>query len=186
MKKWFTLCALIFCVGGASAQDAESPNVPLSDSAYADIKIFEKAGIVEQCFGPPLSESGMTRYEFAVAVARLAANLTSNFQERQSYITTPLQAAALERLVQKFRPELKEFGVPEFTIEQRMVLSNEVNPPRLQAQFFVRATSSAKPQKIAPPFFDVPKNHWAFAAVEKLRQSGVLLGYTDGSFSNKE
>jgi hypothetical protein len=27
------------------------------------------------------------------------------------------------------------------------------------------------------PFVDVPRNHWAYEAVEELRQRGILLGY---------
>lgn len=27
------------------------------------------------------------------------------------------------------------------------------------------------------PFKDVPRDHWAFAAVEKLRQEGIVVGY---------
>ena len=31
-------------------------------------------------------------------------------------------------------------------------------------------------------FTDVPKEHWAYDAIEELAQKGVLMGYTDGSF----
>ena len=32
------------------------------------------------------------------------------------------------------------------------------------------------------PFVDVPRNHWAFSAVEDLRKAGIAVGYLDGSF----
>ncbi len=35
---------------------------------------------------------------------------------------------------------------------------------------------------VAAPFPDVPPNHWAFEAVEKLRNAGILIGYPDGTF----
>jgi hypothetical protein len=33
------------------------------------------------------------------------------------------------------------------------------------------------------PFPDVPRNHWAYNAVEELRQRGILRGYPQGSFT---
>lgn len=35
------------------------------------------------------------------------------------------------------------------------------------------------------PFPDVPKDHWAYEAVETLRQKRILLGYPDGAFRGK-
>lgn len=37
----------------------------------------------------------------------------------------------------------------------------------------------------AKPFPDVPQDHWAFQAVESLRQKGILRGYPDGGFRGK-
>ncbi len=35
------------------------------------------------------------------------------------------------------------------------------------------------------PFNDVPTDHWAYDAINKLQQDGVLIGYPDGTFSGK-
>ncbi|MBI4870502.1 MAG: S-layer homology domain-containing protein [Candidatus Riflebacteria bacterium] len=35
------------------------------------------------------------------------------------------------------------------------------------------------------PFRDVPKGHWAFAAVERLAKDGLLPGYSDGTFKGR-
>jgi hypothetical protein len=35
------------------------------------------------------------------------------------------------------------------------------------------------------PFKDVPVDHWAYQAVENLRQAGILKGYPDGSLRGK-
>ena len=35
------------------------------------------------------------------------------------------------------------------------------------------------------PFNDVPTDHWAYEAINKLQQDGVLIGYPDGTFSGK-
>ena len=32
------------------------------------------------------------------------------------------------------------------------------------------------------PFTDVPRGHWAYDAVEQLRQDGVIEGYGDGTY----
>ena len=36
---------------------------------------------------------------------------------------------------------------------------------------------------VSPPFRDVPANHWAFEAVEKLRRLGILSGYPNGTLN---
>jgi len=33
------------------------------------------------------------------------------------------------------------------------------------------------------PFPDVPRDHWAFSAVEELREKGILRGYPGGTFA---
>jgi hypothetical protein len=177
MKKWFTLCALMFCVGVANAQHAEYPDVPFSDSAYADITILTpQSGIIDCCYGPcPEGPRLMTRYEFAVAVARLSRQMGNNKVVPARLFLTPQQASALKRLYQEFKPEVISLGVPTFTIEECRALNIEKNPPQWETQFFLC------PIVVAPPFPDVPKNHWAFSAVEKLRQDGVLLGYPNGA-----
>jgi len=35
---------------------------------------------------------------------------------------------------------------------------------------------------VSPAFPDVPRNHWAFEAVEKVRKAGIMIGYPDGTF----
>jgi hypothetical protein len=36
-----------------------------------------------------------------------------------------------------------------------------------------------------PPFRDVPQDHWAYQAVENLRQKGILRGYPDTNYRGK-
>ncbi len=33
------------------------------------------------------------------------------------------------------------------------------------------------------PFPDVPKDHWAFAAVETVRKAGIIVGYPTGTLT---
>lgn len=42
------------------------------------------------------------------------------------------------------------------------------------------------PAFAANPFMDVPMNHWAYDAVEKLAAAGVIEGYPDGSFKGQK
>lgn len=44
------------------------------------------------------------------------------------------------------------------------------------------ATLAATPALAANPFSDVPQDHWAYEAVERLAASGALSGYPDGAF----
>lgn len=37
-----------------------------------------------------------------------------------------------------------------------------------------------------PSFPDVPKNHWAFSAIEKMKNERIISGYPDGTFKPKQ
>ena len=43
----------------------------------------------------------------------------------------------------------------------------------------------AQQEQPVPPFKDVPQDHWAYQAVENLRQKGILRGYPDSSLKGK-
>ena len=119
----------------------------------------------------------MTRYEFTVAIARyISPSGKSNVLEHQLFITT-LQADALQRLIQKFEPELQALGIPHLKVERRMVWNTLRVPSTWQTEIFIR------PQVIAPAFKDISKNHWAFAVVETLRKNGIVIGYPSLSSS---
>lgn len=38
---------------------------------------------------------------------------------------------------------------------------------------------------MAGPFSDVPQDHWAYSALEKLQATGIITGYADGTFQGK-
>lgn len=57
-------------------------------------------------------------------------------------------------------------------------------PPRVLVRQPIPISSLPAVQKtlvargpISPPFPDVPKDHWAYQAVETLRKAGVIVGY---------
>ena len=45
--------------------------------------------------------------------------------------------------------------------------------------------AKAQTEAPVPPFVDVPKDHWAYQAVENLRQKGILRGYPDTNYRGK-
>ena len=56
---------------------------------------------------------------------------------------------------------------------------------RIQFQFAIAAATLFVPGAARAQFADVPKDHWAYGAVESLRQKGILLGYPDGQYRGK-
>ena len=50
----------------------------------------------------------------------------------------------------------------------------------LTAAFFIGAASTTF--AAADPFSDVPQNHWAYGAVSRLQEAGIISGYGDGTF----
>jgi hypothetical protein len=166
---------------------AEYPDVPLNDPAYANFDLLDIYRGIDKCYPDPPSAQrrAMTRYEFAIAVARLCG-FPSDFsdpltQEKSQYEKLihsaisklkPSQLAATARLFAQFKPDLQQLGIAEQQIEFAQ--------KELAAR--VESTPSPKPP-IAAPFRDVPKTHWAFEAVERLRQSGIVIGTPDGAFA---
>jgi len=167
MKKFLlSLCVLLCCAVASHAQiENEYPDVPLDDSAYADIAVLGINVVISgECyFGGPRNPA-RTPYEFAVTIARWLENSAQGANVYQ-----PENAAVLKRLLNKFLPELKAMRV-------------DVEKIKINGVFLIEPKIASVKTKVAPPFSDVPKNHWAFEAVEKLRQSGIVVGYSDGAF----
>jgi len=167
MKKFVLSLGVLLCCAGASHAQAEYPDVPMDDSAYADINLLSQPGVMDNCYGS-VGPRAMTRYEFAVAIARWLENSAQG-----AIVHQPENTAALKRLVNKFLPELKELGV-------------DVEKIKINGVFLIEPRIALPKTKVAPPFSDVPKNHWAFDAVEKLRLSGILIGYPEVSSARSD
>ncbi len=150
MKRLVTLCAgavmLLSATLGvatmASAQDTTAPaagaasgpfaDVPTDHWAYQAVDTLQKAGIV---IGYPDGTYGgrraMTRYEFAVAIARLLPLINANAasksdlsalqQEEDAKIEQNQQALdALKSLVDEFQPELQQLGQDVAAVKSRL------------------------------------------------------------------
>ena len=55
----------------------------------------------------------------------------------------------------------------------------------LSASLCLTLATAAQAQQVADMFKDVPSDHWAYQAVENLRQKGIVIGYPDGYFRGK-
>ena len=182
MKIWISLLAVLCFANIACAQSPEEyPDVTLNNPVYADIDVFYTSDDIPfiSCYSSPLPNQrrALTRYEFAIAVARLGLfpQHEANYEAAiRSALSTkkPQELAALVRLIKEFKPELQQLGIADAQIQ---FAQNELDAR-------TGSTPSAK-SPIAAPFRDVPKTHWAFEAVEKLRQSGIIIGIADGAFA---
>lgn len=176
MKHFLLSLGLLLCCVTASVAQDKNPDVPLGDPAYADLTLLTSIVWADEDWrGRP-----MTRYEFAVATARLLRYVDS-FEEadraRRIGPSTPsnhtssqgeiLLFAALKRLVEKFRPELKALGV-------------QVEQIKINGVYLIEPQRGQPELPVAPSFADVPKNHWAYEAVETLRLSGIMIGIPSG------
>ncbi|HEX5324791.1 MAG TPA: S-layer homology domain-containing protein, partial [Capsulimonadaceae bacterium] len=150
MTKFLTLCAgaamllstTLGVAGQAKAQDQTAPatgaasgpfaDVPADHWAYQAVDTLQKAGIV---IGYPDGTYGgrraMTRYEFAVAIARLLPLINANAasksdlaalqQDLESKLEANQQALdALKSLVDEFQPELQQLGQDVAAVKARL------------------------------------------------------------------
>lgn len=165
MKIWLCMVSVLLCVQAAWAQaPAEEPGLPQNDPAYADLAIVYDSALIQCCYGCNGKFVPLTRYEFAIAIARLIQNAPvirasqTRFTAEHSRVNT-----ALARLLVQFTPELRELGLSHSDLNTAYrTLSVE------------RGTTKA--YTVAPSFNDVPPGHWAFDAVEHLRLSGIIMG----------
>ena len=158
MQKFLLAIGLLLCCASVSHAQAEYPDVPLSDSAYADINLLSPTSdAINYCYGP-VGPRAMTRYEFAVAIARSL--------ERTTQQSNPVNFAALKRLGVKFLPELEMLGV-------------DVEKIKINGVFLIEPKTAPTKTQVAPQFLDIPKSHWAFNSVEKLRLSRIVIGVQD-------
>lgn len=196
MKKRRLIFGVVLCLcltaGVASAETGEAPqrvefpDVPRGDRAYGDLDILNKLGVIE---GLPEGSGGlltMTRYEFAVVLTGLFSALDNKRtgqgeKYRTQLLSSPDAVAALSRLVQQFESELQFLiqRAQASQVEDRKRLGMVL--PRSSIYSVPIATLLAS-LKVSPPFPDVPPNHWAYEAVEKLRQEGIVHGYPDGTY----
>lgn len=175
---WAILLALISATCAHAAQQPSlprpppivmlgTPDIPTDSWVYDDLRRLQD----RKRFGQyPDRSNGLwayTRQEFAILIASQLPTLGSAFDKEVQQ--DPELLNALHRLVQEFAPELERNSVPLVVIRSRISM-------------LARARDKAK---ATGPFSDVPEGHWAYQAVETLRQTGILIGYPGRTFTTR-
>lgn len=213
MKRAIALAVLLLMTAGIGAHAQGTPpaavrppgpfaNVPLTDPAYHNIDVMQKAGInIGYRDTGTYSGSGkVTRYEFAVFIARLLPvflyapsggkdnrELSQAHDDLDAKLTQhPEAIAAFNSLLDEFQPEVNRLmGVD---IKDAMQKGEAVTAAKTR---LAALAANVQAQPAAPtvgrdtPFPDVPKNHWAYQSVETLRKAGVMRGYPSGTATAK-
>jgi hypothetical protein len=159
---------LLATVTTARAQEAPEmfKDVPKSHWAYSAVEKLGKAGVLRgrmvsrytQYFYSGPNE--FTSYEFATVLHDGLRRMKQRPSERSSALTvTPSQAGLLKRMCAEFQFVLTAMGISQRSAE---------------------ATLDAATR--ADEFRDVPRRHWSYQAVERLRKQGVIQGYPGGTF----
>jgi hypothetical protein len=156
-------------------------SIPLNDAAYDDVRYLRGIGLVPLHSGERdfAVKQVMSRYEFAIVVARILQASTAKItagHSQPSHKTiewslplnglrvksTPKLNFALSRLLTRFTPELIELG---FTAERLTTIQRTLH----------NSSGTAPNAGTHPTYDDIPPSHWAFNAVEKLHSKGILV-----------
>lgn len=190
--KWLLLSVLLMLAPVARAEVeapqtvSEYPDVPRSHWVYVALKKWttirvNNRPLVEHEDGDPFDKGRSTRYEFAVAVARLLERLPSSTQVTTTTFvdlndlqklptgtitsddpnfTLPMLADIIASLRREFAPELQRLGVRGFGFEPRVPLTprKSVTPTFLHTPSngsFLLAPPKKDPNYVSPTFADI-------------------------------
>lgn len=110
MRKLALAVVLVFALAGYALAANPFVDVPLNHWAYDAVQSLAAKGIIvgypDGTFG---GNRALTRYEFAMAIARAVGYLEQKIDE--AGYATQEDIATLEKLVQEFADELKQLGV---------------------------------------------------------------------------
>lgn len=172
-----------FSVCTPSIQD-NFPDIPKNHWVFGDLADLKKVGLLEQYYTGLGSYRPPTGYEIAVMVHQSEVKLKDvvgatwkssqndgstltgvNRKSIRDMITWPKYCDELLALTDVFGPRLAKLDV-----NVKAFLA-EIRGTKIQLQGLIARL---------PGFPDVPKDHWAYKAVEELREAGILVGYPDG------
>jgi hypothetical protein len=129
-----------------------------------------------------------TRYEFAVSVMRVLdiPRMVAAPGPRPPLAGEQGNRAVLQ-MVREFWPEIELILADQGLASAHSLREGLARIPPGNwlyetAQAILRDVGEAA---VAEPFPDVPRDHWAFGAVERLRKAGIVVGYPDGRFGAK-
>jgi hypothetical protein len=178
-------CLLLTCLlAPAWAASNPAETVPFDHWAYDAIQTLADAGLI---IGGPEGRD-VTRDEWALALLRLARSLDElGPPDLGRYVSRERVRAALATLVRVCWPDVEEAVTRQGqggreTLHAWLAGIKKGNWLYETAQAILRDVGEAP---VAQPFPDVPRDHWAFGAVERLRKAGIVIGYPDGRFGTK-
>lgn len=166
MKTALTLALLIAFILPGASHAAPLDFVPANDPGFQNADTLQKAGVV---LGGPegtYSRRPPGRREFAAAIVKLMHHISSDHALENQLAASPPALAALNALVTEFTLELTAMKENAATYKSTL------------------AALAARHPLIDHPFSDVPPDHWA-AAVETLRQRGIVVGYPAETYRKK-
>ncbi len=169
--------------------------VPFDHWAYDALERLVDLGLAQQLPGfddPFHSPPTYTRYEFGLALARpIHSGAFAEAKAPKSADRLPV-AALWAKLVREFWPEVVMIdGSPHGSAQPSVALRLGSLPadhwlyPESQALLVDMDAKRGVVPYVTPapePFPDVPLDHWACDAVEKLRVAEIVVGYPNGSF----
>jgi hypothetical protein len=166
-------------------------DVPRSHWSYeCAFSLAARTGLVmgypDGTFG---GKRAMTRYEFGVITARVLPQLEAEMHTRHEQRTGHAVAAdgppivmtredftCYRRLVVEYRPVLERL---ETDVSEML---RDID--RLEREFLEpNKTKVVLPER--PYFRDVPRDHWAFGAVQTLAERGFVVGYPPPSHGTR-
>jgi len=177
------LCLLLACILPCTAQNSSSASaVPPNTWPFAALDTMAAADII---VGYPDGTYGgrrpVTRYEFAVATARILSMAASPPPNPLSNLATnvpiqlkasPLAVSAFLALIKEFSPELIRLGqdVPKSTARLEALQKQQREDIRAG-----KIVPTAKP--LSSPFADIPytSKAWQVQAIDAVQKAGIVL-----------
>jgi len=183
-----------------AVESAEYPDVPQNHWAYVALNKLSEVGLIEAIHndGICMGCKPLTRYEFAVAVARILdkigaepigaqsvigkdymPRLPKTISDVSGFVKRPEIIDAISALRIEFRPELKALGIRVDGLDKR-VLGFSDKPPKLTVTPSTQTKGRAANYINGYP--DVPQNHWAYATLNRLSHAGLIDGMPNDTY----
>lgn len=146
-------------------------DIPVDAWPYEALNRVESVGVEPGYPAKQGSVRAKTRAEFATVILQQLDRLNRLDGQLGGQARTNLELVfALQDLVTEFAPPLNRLGL---------------DVPGTQA--YLRSFIGPMARSMSRNFSDVPYNHWAKAAVERVRKAGILIGYPpNGSFHSHQ
>lgn len=149
--------ALCFWVAATAARADLWSEVPTSDPAYKALAQLTEAGWREQPTGMSRRPTILTRYEFALEVAKALLRATAQAEKEPDALRTKADGVrALRALMAQFKAELEKLGVDLTTARETLDATMQAAPPAQVRSPSAAPASAPKPSTTG----GAPKLSW--------------------------